>query len=84
MAQHTGNFLFLIYLGYFFPSFSGRGRPAARAEKADARDHSILVNFSLGITLLLFTYPQDSRPPEVTWWNLPHDFVIQVALIAGS
>lgn len=27
MAQHTGNFLFLIYLGYFFPSFPGGDGP---------------------------------------------------------
>lgn len=78
-----GIFFFFIYiLGVFLSFFFREGTARRKGWEANAR-HFILVNFSLGITLLLFIlYPQDSRPPKVTWWTLPHDFVIQAALIA--
>lgn len=53
-----GEFSFSYIFGVFLSFFSGRGRPAGRAEKVGS--FFILVNFSLGIiTLLLSTYPRD-------------------------
>lgn len=55
-----GEFSFSYIFGVFLSFFSGRGRPAGRAEKADARDHFYIGQFfSLGITLLLPTYPRN-------------------------
>lgn len=60
-GEFSFSYIFGVFLSFFFREGTARRKGW---EKADTRDHSILVNFSLGITLLLFTYPQDSRPPR--------------------
>lgn len=77
MAQHTGNFLFLIYLGYFFLFFSGGDGPPEGLRRQILGITYIGQVFPWYITLLLFTLFKIISPeildPKSRGGILPHD-----------